>query len=131
MANSDNVLRGGLTPKHVDVDELLRVLTFDSGPVDVLAPRATETGEIRYETPAEEFSLARIEVSAGAHYEASAERAIEILLCTSGAGRIGEELQSGIARGDCLLVPAAAPAYRIEGPVTIYRATVGEAQSER
>jgi mannose-6-phosphate isomerase len=36
MANSDNVLRGGLTPKHVDVPELLRVLDFDAEPPPVL-----------------------------------------------------------------------------------------------
>ena len=38
MANSNNVLRGGLTPKHVDVDELLRVLTFNPGQAEVLQP---------------------------------------------------------------------------------------------
>ena len=35
MANSDNVLRGGLTTKHVDVPELLRILTFEGGTPNV------------------------------------------------------------------------------------------------
>ena len=39
MASSDNVLRGGLTKKHVDVPELLAVLDFDGGPAAVLTPR--------------------------------------------------------------------------------------------
>ncbi|GAA1876206.1 mannose-6-phosphate isomerase, class I [Pseudonocardia ailaonensis] len=56
MANSDNVLRGGLTPKHVDVPELLRVLDFTAGPPPVHAGRP-EGGWLRYDTPASEFLL--------------------------------------------------------------------------
>jgi mannose-6-phosphate isomerase len=56
MANSDNVLRGGLTPKHVDVPELLRVLDFTSGPPPVHAGQP-EGPWTRYDTPAEEFLL--------------------------------------------------------------------------
>ena len=36
MANSDNVLRGGLTPKHVDVTELMSILNFDSGLAEII-----------------------------------------------------------------------------------------------
>ncbi|GAA1480913.1 mannose-6-phosphate isomerase, class I [Gordonia sinesedis] len=63
MANSDNVLRGGLTPKHIDVPELLRVLDFH--PVDVadLTPEVHTVGAERiYLTPAPEFQLSRIEL---------------------------------------------------------------------
>ncbi|MCE3550161.1 mannose-6-phosphate isomerase, class I [Pseudonocardia sp. RS11V-5] len=56
MANSDNVLRGGLTPKHVDVPELLRVLDFASGPPPVHSGQP-EGRWTRYDTPAEEFLL--------------------------------------------------------------------------
>ncbi|GAA2875662.1 mannose-6-phosphate isomerase, class I [Pseudonocardia halophobica] len=56
MANSDNVLRGGLTPKHVDVPELLRVLDFTSGPPPVHSGQP-EGPWTRYDTPAEEFLL--------------------------------------------------------------------------
>ena len=58
MANSDNVLRGGLTPKHVDVPELLRVLDFTPSrrPSSPGWPRAAW---VRYDTPAEEFLLRR------------------------------------------------------------------------
>ena len=62
MANSDNVLRGGLTPKHVDVPELLRVLDFDhAGPPPVLTGSldAADGAWVRYDTPAEEFLLRR------------------------------------------------------------------------
>jgi mannose-6-phosphate isomerase len=36
MANSDNVLRGGLTPKHVDVPELLKVVNFEERDIKIL-----------------------------------------------------------------------------------------------
>ncbi|MFC5995553.1 mannose-6-phosphate isomerase, class I [Pseudonocardia hispaniensis] len=60
MANSDNVLRGGLTPKHVDVAELLRILDFHAGPPPVCSGRPDD-GWIRYDTPAAEFLLRRWE----------------------------------------------------------------------
>ncbi|MEO9327327.1 mannose-6-phosphate isomerase, class I [Gordonia aurantiaca] len=73
MANSDNVLRGGLTPKHIDVPELLRVLDFT--PVDPadLAPSVRTLGaEQIYLTPAPEFRLSRIELDGtGLHHASS------------------------------------------------------------
>ena len=69
MANSDNVLRGGLTPKHVDVPELLRVLDFRAGPPPVSAGRP-DGGWVRYDTPFEEFLLRRWDTSAGADPDA-------------------------------------------------------------
>ncbi|MEP9417324.1 mannose-6-phosphate isomerase, class I [Gordonia sp. VNQ95] len=63
MANSDNVLRGGLTPKHIDVPELLRVLDFTPVDVDDLIPAIRTVGAERiYLTPAPEFRLSRIEL---------------------------------------------------------------------
>ena len=62
MANSDNVLRGGLTPKHVDVPELLRVLDFTAAPPPVDRGRP-DGGWIRYDTPVAEFLLRRWEAT--------------------------------------------------------------------
>lgn len=125
MANSDNVLRGGLTAKYVNVPELLRALTFRAGAIERLRPRAVAAGEGRYETPAEEFALGVLEVRPDARWFARRERSIEILLCTAGHGRIvGAETHS-VARGDCFVVPAAAPAYTVEGDLTLYRAAPG------
>lgn len=123
MASSDNVLRGGLTPKHVDVPELLRTLNFENGPVEVLTARPGARGEACYQTPAEEFALARIEVAPRSAFCAAPERGSEILLCTSGAGRIEADPAHGFERGSSFVVPAAASAYRIEGEATLYRAT--------
>jgi mannose-6-phosphate isomerase len=60
MANSDNVMRGGLTPKHVDVSELLAVLDFTPGVPELVQVDEESTGVWRYRTPAPEFALWRI-----------------------------------------------------------------------
>ncbi|GAC56207.1 mannose-6-phosphate isomerase [Gordonia hirsuta DSM 44140 = NBRC 16056] len=63
MANSDNVLRGGLTPKHIDVPELLRVLDFRPVSREQMVPAVEPLGaELIYLTPAPEFRLSRVEL---------------------------------------------------------------------
>jgi mannose-6-phosphate isomerase len=60
MANSDNVLRGGLTPKHVDAGELTAILRFAPFRPEVLTPGATAAGLETYPSPFREFSLHRL-----------------------------------------------------------------------
>jgi mannose-6-phosphate isomerase len=57
MAASDNVLRAGLTPKHRDVEELLAVTDFTSGPPPVTPPSEYDVAFARFTTPAAEFEL--------------------------------------------------------------------------
>jgi mannose-6-phosphate isomerase len=64
LANSDNVLRGGLTPKHVDVPELLRVLDFDYGDMTVTTGERHGARHV-YRTGAPEFELSRLEWADG------------------------------------------------------------------
>jgi len=66
MAASDNVLRGGLTPKHIDVDELLDVLEFTSLPVPYLAPVSHSPGVAEYRPAVDDFALVHITAEAGA-----------------------------------------------------------------
>jgi mannose-6-phosphate isomerase len=77
MANSNNVLRGGLTPKHVDVDELLNHVSFQSEKVEILSatPVPGSDGVKNFETSAEEFELQRL---------SSEDRAVEIKLLSKG-----------------------------------------------
>ncbi len=84
MANSDNVLRGGLTPKHVDRDELMGVLQFEACDPGVMIAQSISRTEARFLTPADEFALAKLTVAPGAVHEASYNRNVEILLLTSG-----------------------------------------------
>jgi mannose-6-phosphate isomerase len=61
MANSDNVMRGGLTPKYVNIDQLLAILDFTPGLRGLITPIEEPRGLWRYPTPAPEFALWRIE----------------------------------------------------------------------
>jgi len=125
MANSDNVLRGGLTPKHVDVAELLRLLTFAAGRPSVLSPVKAVDGALVFQTPAAEFELALVDVEPKAPRAVAADHGIEILLALDGSARVtsgGGVIDLG--RGTSVLIPAAAPAYRIEGAARLARARV-------
>ena len=61
MANSDNVLRGGLTVKHIDVPELMKHVKFEATVPQIIEPKKKgNTAEEIYETPAADFQLSRI-----------------------------------------------------------------------
>ena len=125
MANSDNVLRGGCTPKHVDVPELLRVLDFRCGPIGLVQPTSTDGVEFVYPTPTEEFRLSRLQLRPGVSPR-SERRGPEILLCTEGSARLsvgGETL--ALPRGASVFVGAADGAYALEGDGVVFRATAG------
>lgn len=62
MAASDNVLRGGLTPKHVDVPALLRVLDASAGPAPLVEPHRLADGVVEYAPGVEDFALTRVEL---------------------------------------------------------------------
>jgi mannose-6-phosphate isomerase len=125
MANSDNVLRGGLTPKHVDVPELLATLSFEPLAPDVLHAAEVCPGERIYRTPAREFELAQIEVTGGRPYQAAGAREVELLLGLAGDTTvIVEERATALGQGRSVLVPAALPGYTIEGEGRVARARV-------
>lgn len=100
MTASDNVLRGGLTPKHVDVAELLTVLDFTPGPPPWLRPEevSTNLGVFRPGNP--DFVLAHVVGDAELDLSGPA-----IALCVSGSMTIrGERSESTIARGDAVYI---------------------------
>ncbi|GGS25595.1 mannose-6-phosphate isomerase, class I [Actinokineospora fastidiosa] len=130
LANSDNILRGGLTPKHVDVPELLRVLDFRCGPMPVNS--GTASGRVRvYRTDAPEFELSRVDWAEGEDETvALGGPAPRILVCTDGA----VEVECGgttliVTRGSSAWLCAADPAP-LARPVSgtacqVFVATVG------
>jgi len=127
MANSDNVIRGGLTPKYVDVPELLRILNFTESEIGILTPEKQSSGESAYTSNAEEFRLSVIGVKAGTPYMSPEDRSVEIMICVQGKASV-EDLEGGktleLYRGTCILVPAAVRQYRIQGQATLYKASV-------
>jgi mannose-6-phosphate isomerase len=127
MANSDNVLRGGLTPKHVDVPELLKVLRFEGGAPDMVVAAETRRAERVFSTPAAEFVLSVISMTKDETYTSPRKRAIEILLCTEGEGSIREAGGEGaiaLFQGTSVVVPASAREYEIRGELSLYKAGV-------
>ena len=120
MANSDNVLRCGLTPKHVDVPELLRIVRFEAGGPGVLRPEAGPDGEEVYETPIDEFRLSRYVLPAGGTTRDLTLTTPQILLCTAGSVRAGEH---ELSPGASVFVPAGEKA-EVSGTGTLFRATV-------
>lgn len=128
MANSDNVVRAGLTLKHIDIPELFRVVRFDGLEVRLVRAETRIPTETTYITPAAEFALSVIHLNGTDSYGSKAERNVEILLCIEGKANLVEMIPGGksleITKGASVLVPAAAPAYRITGPARLYKATV-------
>ncbi|MFV0135649.1 mannose-6-phosphate isomerase, class I [Streptomyces sp. HMX87] len=120
MANSDNVLRCGLTPKHVDVPELLRIVRFQAGDPGVLRPEASPDGEEVYDTPIDEFRLSRYVLPEGTAAHDLTRPAPQILLCTAGSVRVGEH---ELTPGRSVFVPAGEKA-EVSGAGTVFRATV-------
>jgi mannose-6-phosphate isomerase len=127
MANSDNVLRGGLTPKHIDVPELMKILDFKQKEVEILTPKKQAENEYTYESKTEEFRLSVIRVDANASYSSPDDRSIEIMICLEGRASL-KNLESNktleIKKGTSLLIPAAVNQYSIKGEATLYKASV-------
>jgi len=113
MTASDNVLRGGLTRKHVDVPALLAVLDSAPRPEPRLAPSPLEGGGVEYRPAdaAAAFGLAWIEHEATLPLPGPA-----IVLCLDGAFEItGERSSASIARGAALLASPDEGALRVAG----------------
>ncbi|WP_405851331.1 mannose-6-phosphate isomerase, class I [Streptomyces sp. NBC_00090] len=129
MASSDNVLRCGLTSKHVDTAELVKVVRFTAMPTRVLTPR-TEAGEDVYPTPVDDFRLSRFRLDAGEPARQLAPGAPQIILCTEGEVRLGvREHVLRIGAGQSVYVPSAVDAEYVAmtGAGTAFRATVASA----
>ena len=127
MANSDNVLRGGLTPKHVDVPELLRVLKFEDRDVTLLKPEKSIANELIYPSPAAEFVLSVITLNRGMTYKSSKNRSVEILICTRGKVTIFDQnnlTETQVPQGASAIAPASVERYSIKGEGTCYKAGV-------
>jgi mannose-6-phosphate isomerase len=133
MANSDNVLRGGLTPKHVDVPELLRVLDFAPASEKTLRPSTFTDGmETVYETPAPEFTLSVLGIDGdllGHEVDApSRHDGPQVLLCAEGSAVVHAKSSAvTLQRGAAAWVSADDGPIRLEAqrPAKLFRATVG------
>ncbi|MCC6216439.1 MAG: mannose-6-phosphate isomerase, class I [Polyangiaceae bacterium] len=130
MASSDNVLRGGLTTKHIDVPELLGVLDFDAPAPPLLSPSPAVgpgalPGEVEWRTSAAEFQVSRLALRGELEHSASGPElwvpvAGELTLTSPGGAA------SRVAPGEGAFV---APGHRLRatGSATVFRARVPDA----
>ncbi len=127
MANSDNVLRGGLTSKHVDVDELLDILQFVPMMPRVLSPVPRGQCEEIYETKAREFLLSVFRLMPGKVCSSGSRGRVAILLCVDGEAMITEQEngeKTALSKGVSVIIPASVESWSLSGDALIYKATV-------
>ncbi|MBN1541280.1 mannose-6-phosphate isomerase, class I [candidate division KSB1 bacterium] len=126
MANSDNVLRAGLTPKHIDVPELLKALNFRGEHPQILEGQRLSDIETVFPTPAKEFELCRIDLLTGQNWAIDPDHQAEILIVVSGhVTAESENREMELHRGAILFAPATC-ALRLVAETTsrCYRARI-------
>jgi mannose-6-phosphate isomerase len=134
MAASDNVLRGGLTPKHIDVPELLGVLDFTPVPVPYLAASRPAPGISVYRPGVPDFLLVRVDGSpvdatlslAGPVLGGPALAGPSIAICTRGSLKIeGAHSSTTLPRGSAVYVTPDEGELHFSGDGTVFLATTG------
>ncbi|MBN9178504.1 MAG: mannose-6-phosphate isomerase, class I [Microbacterium sp.] len=127
MAASDNVLRGGLTPKHVDVPELLRIVDAAPGPAPIVEPTPAGDRAVRYDVGVPDFALTRVELDGGTF--SAALEGPAIVLATRGSVRVAESDAPGEAvelrAGDAVYAGGGAPGLEIAGSGEVFLAQPG------
>ncbi|MFE9637279.1 mannose-6-phosphate isomerase, class I [Streptomyces sp. NPDC006463] len=124
MASSDNVLRCGLTSKHVDAAELLEIVRFTALPVRAIAARwDAATGEHVYPAPVDDFRLSRFDLVRTDAPRTLTADAPQIVLCVRGEATIASgERSVGLGPGRAVYAPAG-DTLRLSGEGTVFRAT--------
>ena len=126
MASSDNVLRGGLTSKHVSVDELVRVVDFTWGEPEVLTGTETSPGVWDYPTHCHEFDVWRLEVAPGASVAVPAPEGARIALVTQGTVTLASSVHTlELTRGASVFIPAGSPAITATGSGQVFLSAPG------
>lgn len=134
MAASDNVLRGGLSPKHIDVDELLEVLDFTPLPVPYLTPRVQADGVAVYRPDVPDFELAHIAVPADAAAGVDSAAGVPmrqvtltgpaIAICTAGRFLVAGAVSSlTLARGESVYITPDEGTVTFAGSGEVFLAT--------
>src|SRR6478609_1889003 len=132
MASSDNVLRGGLTPKFVDVPELLKTVAFEAVGVSMLPAETTMLGQELFRPPFREFALQRIELLPGAEPVPLAQSGAAVIIVVTGAVLLDSpkgDLQ--LDHGASAFLPAAEapvnvhPVAGATGPAVAFAVTTG------
>ncbi len=125
QASSDNVLRAGLTPKHVDVAELLRAVDYVAAPPIRIAPERFHGATVVYYAPVDDFELSVTTVTDDATHPLPG-RGPRILLCLAGTATVAtsEDGTLTLTQGQAAFVPASDGRLTITGQGTVVQADV-------
>lgn len=116
MAASDNVLRGGLTPKRVDTAELLRVLRYEVLVDPVVRPVEVAAGVVTWPAPVPDFALSRAQVGPDGTAVWLPALGPRIVCCLRGPARVSAGARVlPLAPGDAVFVEASEPAVEVTG----------------
>lgn len=114
MGASDNVVRGGLTPKHVDVKELLRVLRYEPLADPIVRAEQVDEFRYRYPTPGAPFELWRFDVDGPLPHGATGR---ELLVCTEGdASPLSKGEAAYLAPGEQVTFDGWCTVFRVAEP---------------
>ena len=105
MANSDNVLRGGLTPKYIDVPELIKHVTFEGIEPNVMKGIDLTSGEKNYPCTVEDFGISKIDLNAGETYR-SESTSLEIIVIIEGEATISGVNNVDAKKGETVAILA-------------------------
>lgn len=125
MASSDNVLRGGLTPKHIDVDELETVIDFTAGSIPLVKPIELTNGLTHYPCAVDDFMFYRAEVSGTVVLADLNLPGDTIFLCTAGEVAVSDSIEEHLVlrRGEAAFMSADARLFSLAGSGTVFIAT--------
>lgn len=118
MANSDNVLRAGLTEKHVDVPELMKHVTFEATHPQII--RASHSDEQRFDAPAEEFLLKRYNATDAVSLSPQTGTIVFVYEGSGTAVTGGETVELKTGEAGFLLPQTAVSITPLEGALTFY-----------
>ena len=126
MANSDNVLRGGLTPKHIDVPELMKHTLFEPIIPNILKGTLRSGVETLYDCPVDDFDIAKINLSENSSYQALSTSPEIFIVIEGGAVVNGNGINFSVKRGESFII-FPHENYRItsSGNCELYKAFVG------
>lgn len=126
MAASDNVLRGGLTSKYVDVPELLRLLRYEPLRDPVRRPVPVADGVVTWPVPVAEFALHRVQLTAEVPQAELDRPGPRTVLCLAGEVRVEGGDESTVLRpGEAGFVPATTARLQFSGAGEVFVASVG------
>ena len=130
MANSDNVVRAGLTNKFKDVNTLLEIMRYDFEEYEIIN-RGMKNDEVIYKTPAEEFEVSYSKKGAGCLEKIKSKDKPEVYLVTGGELNItwasaGKMMSQKFSKGESFLIPAFLPEYEISSgeEVSFYKVEI-------